>query len=305
MKRYLRILTLALALFVLTGGMTSCAARDRQAVAECGGYEILYEEIRYEAKTYLYLHPNASEEEVRGAVERAIRERYAVLAMCAETIPELTLDSEELEEQAKSDIDEIIDSLGGKSEYKKSLKEIYATKHFFKHFLKITLMQVELENVLYKGTRLENDATLLDWWKAGNCVRVTRVTFPERGAAEALLSRLEAGETVEELVGTDPLKGSTIDPHYYYFRDLRGSEEELAALALAEQGDISDVVQTEGGYSVMIREADDFETLAYQTSAALNEYRNAHVTTLIEQKADTLTFTWNKRGAKLNLCELK
>jgi len=54
-----------------------------------------------------------------------------------------------------------------------------------------------------------------------------------------------------------------------------------------------------------VREADDFETLAYQTSAALNEYRNAHVTTLIEQKADTLTFTWNKRGAKLNLCELK
>ena len=294
MKRYLRILTLALAVLMLAGAMTSCAARDRKKVAVCGGYDVLYEEIRYEAKTYLHLNPDASEEEVREAVERAVRERYAVLALSAETIPELTLESEELKEQAKSDLAEVIDSLGGKSKYRKSLKEIYATKHFFEYFMKITILQAELEKAIYKGTHLENDYTLLDWWKKGNCVRVTRVAFADRAAAEALLSRLNGGETVEALVGTDVLTGATVNPHYYYFRDLHGSAEEQTALSLAATGEVSGVVACDGGYCVLIREADDFETLAYQTSAALNLYREAHMTALIQAKAETLPFEWKK-----------
>jgi hypothetical protein len=274
-------------------------------VAECGGYEVLYEEIRFEALTYLYRNPDASEEEVRLEVERAVKERYAVLALCAEHLPELTLDSDALEARAEADEEAIIESLGGKSEYRKSLKEIYANRHFFRYFLKITLMQGELENEIYKGTHLESDKTLLDWWKAGNCTRVTRVHFSDRGAAEALLAELGAGKTVESLVGSDALAGSTIDSHYYYFRDLHGSADEAAALALAATGDVSGVVETSEGFCVMIREADDFETLVYQTSAALNLYREAHIATLIEAKADTLTLEWNRRGEKISFGEMK
>jgi hypothetical protein len=305
MKRYFRILASAMALLMAMLSLGSCTAKDRRVVAECGGYEVLYEEIRFEALTYLYRNPDASEEEVRLEVERAVKERYAVLALCAEHLPELTLESEELEARAEADEEAIIESLGGKSEYRKSLKEIYANRHFFRYFLKITLMQGELENEIYKGTHLESDKTLLDWWKAGNCTRVTRVRFSDRGAAEALLAELGAGKTMESLVGSDALAGSTIDSHYYYFRDLHGSADETAALALAATGDVSGVVETSEGFCVMIREADDFETLVYQTSAALNLYREAQVATLIAEKAATMTFEWNNRGAKLVFGEMK
>ena len=305
MTRYFRILTMTLAAVMLVLTLGSCAVGNRAKVATCGGYEVLYEEIRFEAMTYRYRNPNASEEEVREAVMQAVKERYAVLALCAEILPELTLDSDELAEVAKADEKEIIESLGGRAEYRKSLKEIYANKHFFRHFLKITIMQAELETALYQGTHLESDGTLLDWWKAGNCTRVTRVAFDERARAEELLAKLNAGETLEELVGSDTLAGSTIDPHYYYYRDLHGSAEEIAALALAETGAISDVVETSDGYCVLVREADDFDTLLYQTSAALNLYREAQVATLIAEKAVAMTFEWNNRGAKLVFGEMK
>lgn len=306
-KRYMKIITivLSLATLVTTGTLGACTLRDRRVMAKCGDYKIRYEEVRFEAKTYLARNPDASEEEVRLAVEQAVKERYAVLALCNEKIPELIEDTKALKEAVKESEQEIIDSLNGKSDYRQSLKEIYANRHFFKQFLEITLLQGELENEIYKGEHLENDQTLLEWWKAGNCVRVTRVTFSERADAEALLGKLNEGETVESLTGSDVLEGSTIDPRYYYFRDLHGTADEIAALELAAPGDVSDVVETEGGYCVMVRVTDDFETLVYQTSAALNLYREASISDLIEEKAATMTFTWNRRGRKLSFRDMK
>ena len=306
-KRYIKIIAIALSLLTLvtTGTLGTFTLRSRRVVAECGDYKIRYEEVRFEAMTYLARNPDASEEEVRLAVEQAVKERYAVLALCNEKIPELIEDAKALKEAVKESEQEIIDSLNGKSDYRQSLKEIYANRHFFKQFLEITLLQGELENEVYKDTWLENDQSLLDWWKAGNCVRVTRVTFADRADAEALLGKLNEGETVESLVGSDVLEGSTIDPRYYYFRDLHGTADEIAALELAAPGDVSGVVETEGGYCVMVRVMDDFETLVYQTSAALNLYREASITDLIEEKAATMTFTWNRRGRKLSFRDMK
>ena len=306
-KRYLRIITLVLSLVTLatTGTIGGLTWKSRRVVATCGDYKIRYEEVRFEAMTYLSRNPDASEEEVRLAVEQAVKERYAVLTLCNEVIPELIENAKALKEAVKENEKEIIESLDGKSAYRKSLKEIYANRHFFKQFIELTLMQGELENEIYKDTRLENDTSLLEWWKAGNCVRVTRVTFAEREAAEVLLAELTAGETVESLVGSDVLEGSTIDPRYYYFRDLHGSADEVAALELEGPGAISDVVETEGGYCVMVRVMDDFETLAYQTSAALNLYREAEIADIITQKADTMTFQWNRRGRKLSFRDMK
>ena len=306
-NKYLRIISLVLSLVTLatTGTVGGFTWKNRRVVATCGDYKIRYEEIRYEAMTYRHRNPDASEEEIRLAVEQAIKERYAVLDLCTEVIPELIENVKAIKEAVKENEKEIIDSLDGGSEYRKSLKEIYANRHFFKQFLKLTIMQGELENEVYKGTNLESDKSLLEWWKDGNCVRVTRVTFSERDAAEALLAELNAGKTLEELVGSDTLAGSTIDPHYYYFRDLHGSAEEAAALALADTGALSGVVETSDGYLVMIREADDFDTLLYQTSAALNLYRESAIAELIAKQANTMTFKWNRRGRKLSFCDMK
>ena len=306
-KRYVKIISLVMSLvtLALTGSLGSFTLKNRRVVAKCGEYKIRYEEIRYEAMTYLYNNPDASEEEVRQAVEQAVKERYAVLDLCYEIIPELIENTKALKEAVKSNEKEIVESLGSKSEYRKSLKEIYANKHFFRQFLQLTLMQGELENEVYKGTQLENDKTLLDWWEAGNCVRVTRVTFSDRASAEALRARLDGGESLESLVGSDVLEGSAIEPRYYYFRDLHGSADETVAMAMVETGEISSVIETDEGYRVLIREADDFETLVYQASAALNLYREEQIASLIKTKADSMTFTWNRRGKKLSFREMK
>ncbi len=305
MKRYLRIFTLVLSLILLTGSMVSCKARDQRVVGSCGGYEILYQEIRYEAKNYLNEHPDASEEEVRGAVERAIVERYAMLALCTERIPGLTLDSEELDERADAEIEAGIEEMGGKSSYRKLLKENDISKHFFKYLIKVTLMQTELENALYKDTHLENDQALINWWKAGNTVRVTRLVFSDRAKAEAVHASLQAGTPLTDLVGTDILSGVKIDSNYSYFRDLNGGADEQAALALAQPGDRSDVVESADGFCLLIREEDNFDNLLYLTTTGLEKYREAQLTALIDEKADTLTPQWNERGAALDLRDLK
>ena len=306
MKLFKKYVAWLLILATLATLLSSCGVGKKRVVGLCGDYEVLYEEVRFEALTYLQENPNCGEEELRAAVEQAIRERYAVLELCREYTPEASLESEELKELAKAEQKKAIAQLGSKKDFKAYLKEAYLTKNLLQKLLMITQMQVDLETAMFADTELANKDTLLAWLKDGNCARIRKITFTDAEAAAEAMTKLRNGTTIDELKKTDLLANSYVSQPDYYFRNLNNTPEEAAAMALEQVGDVSDVATINGKYYLFIREENKFENLEnYQVSTALERYRENQLSPIIAEKAASLELSWNKAGAKLVLKDIK
>ena len=306
MNRWRKIAAWSLALVLLTLSLGSCGVRGKKAVGVCGEYEILYEELRYEALTYMEKHPDCTEEELRDAVERAILERYAIPELCKQYTPSALMDSPEMKELAESEREKAISDMGSKKELKAALEEVYLSENFFEKQLILTQMQVDLETALFADTELKNKDTLLAWLKDGNCVRIRKLLFTNIESATAAREELTKGTELEDLLQKDQFSSATAYQPDYYFRDLRQTDEEKAALALTAAGDVSAVLESDGSYVLLLRVKDDFENLTnYQAVTALERYRENRLAPLIQTTADGLSVTWNDFGAKLIFKEIE
>ena len=98
----------------------------------------------------------------------------------------------------------------------------------------------------------------------------------------------------------------TLKQSDYYFRSLKNTEKEHAAVELKTVGAISAPIATDKGFSILLREENDYELLkTYQAATALDLYREQRISSLIEEKASTLTVSWNDYAASLSIKELK
>ena len=306
MKHIRSYTALLLLCLLLIPSLASCGGSSQKAVGTCGDFEILYEELYFEAMTYLGTHPQCTEEELWEAVEQSICQRYAIPLLYGEYLTPTSLDDEMLIQKAEADVESMITSLGGKSEYKEHLSSIHATEHFFTHFLKLSLLQLELEEAVFADTELESVDTLVEWWKNGNCSRVTELQFADETTAKAARLKLVGGATPEELSALSEFSSMTLKQSDYYFRGLKNTEKEHAAVELKTVGAISDPIATDKGFSILLREENDYELLkTYQAATALDLYREQRISSLIEEKASTLTVSWNDYAAALSIKELK
>ena len=295
------LLTIASLLLLLT----ACGNKNERTVGFCGEYEILYEELRFEALNYLQSNPDCSEEELWEAVEQALLERYAILELCKEFTPAASIYSQEAMEMAESEQKKAVKDLGGKDEFESSLEELYLTENLFQKLLIITQMQIDMETVLFANTQLKNKDALLTWLKDGNCIRARKITFLDIETAQAARNALNNGKTIEDLKQTDLLDNSYVGQPDYYFRNLNKTAEESAALSLNQEGAISEIIDYNGSYCLLIREKDNFENLEnYQIQTALERYREDQLTPLIQEKIAMLTVSWNEFGGELVLKEL-
>lgn len=300
MKRWIKFTALFLTLVFLSCAICSCAPRNGKAVGVCGEYEILYEELRFEALTYLEKNPNCTEDELRAAVELAISERYAVAELCKQYLPSVSMESDKMKELAEAEREKAIDALGSKKDFKAYLKEIYATQNLFDRLLILTQMQIDLEKAIFAETELKNEESLLTWLKDGNCVRARRLVFDSREAAQALRAELIAAEKSDDVLKN--AEGYSVSQPDYYFRDLNLTTEEAAALALAQEGAISEVLESDGKFVLILRVEDNYENLEnYQIGTVLDRYRESRLAPLIEEAKETLLVSWTERGAKLIL----
>lgn len=293
MNRMRRYTALALAVLFLLLPLASCGKKNEKAVGACGDYEILYEEVRYEVLTYRHKHPDCTEEELRAAVEQAIRERYAVAVLCAQYVPASSMDSDVLIERSENDIENLISSLGGKSDYKQYLKEMYATEHLFELLMILALMQQDLESTVFRQTELEHAEALLNWWREGNCVQATKLIFADRQAADAARALIDGTTPLESLLAQDAFATATVEPSTYYFRDLRGTPEETLALTLDGVGSATFVAESDGeAYFFVCEKENDYDVLVYQAPSALSIYRENRISEMITAAASELSLTW-------------
>ena len=310
MKHPCRIVALMLTIVAILLCFSACSSRDDEAMGSCGSYEILYQELRYQALTYRDTHPSCTEEELWSGVEQELLRQCAILSLCADYLPGRSLDSEEMQEWAKQEWKNSVESIGGKKEFNARMKELHLTKEHFLRLLCITQLQIELEEALFSPTELKDAAALTAWLDEGNYVRVIPVAFPSeqfsKTEVDYLADLIAAGATPEEALSeTNLQKGARIENPTYYFRNMHSSNLEAAALSLEAIGEVSEVIEDGENYLLLIRTDDDRDTLVtYQLSTLLSKYRSNRLDALIEERLPSLQISWNQAAKELDLLSL-
>lgn len=325
MKRLAIRLICLLAALLLPLSFVACGKVSTEPVGSCAGQEILYDELRFQTLLYLEKNENCSEEALRAGVENALREHYAILALCAEYLPELSPDSDAIKKAVDGEIQSAISSQGGKSAYKKMLDERYMTEDLMRRMLSVAQMQIELEKKIHAGTELESISAFTEWLKNGNFVRARRLFFPAKmegaeATASAIRTALMGGAKLSEVLSKEHLSnGASLLPADYFFRGLNSTDLESAALELDTVGDVSDVIAQTDGYSILVRvedpltasasdeqqKAQNDQSLKALAETAFNRFREKKLTALIDETAAKLTVEWNELGKSTVLLEIE
>jgi hypothetical protein len=312
MKRTIRLLALFLCL-LLALPLASCGAKNKKVVGSCAGREILYEELRLETLRYRETHPNATEEEIRLAVEKALVGRYAVLLLAQEYLPGTSIDGEEYQGRIDDEESRAIEQLGGKSQYKRAIKEQYANPHLMRHLLALTQLEMDVKSAMFKGTELESAASLLLWLEDGNFVRARRIRFvftdenksAMKAEAQAFLNRLTAGESMNDLLSS--FENATALQPSYYFRGLdEGNlQDALLALTSIEVGR-GRLIENGNAWEVLIHMDTEKESfVTYQLTAVLDRYRDIRFDKALTAAIAQTTVVWNEYGLSIDLGKIK
>ena len=337
MRTIKKMLCLCLALLLLCP-LLACSGcgKMQKKVATCEGYDVRYEELRYLVllnkslleSTYgehIFQTPESAEQyraQLEAAVLEDLKENYAVLAACNYYLPELKIDSDEIEAQVDALIKSAADQVGGEQIfYDLSEQNYHMTKGFIRFSAAVSVMEDKLRQELAARGMIFADnqrVEFFDWIREGNGVYVQHLFIrndpgerieDNRALAEEARELLRTEEiTIREAVGSakynqDP--SNTIP--YYLIKDVYDPALEAAALPLIDkwEGYVSDVVETDAGFYVFIRIDDDDDLLNAKLSSLLSSYQWAKTEEIKNTFRDGLVFEWTKFGKRLDWLEIE
>ena len=333
MQKLTRLTALILTVILLFTALCGCSKQQEQKViGTCGGYEVLYEELRFLTLFYkdaledtygegIWDTPESSAQyraELEAAVWSNIRNNYAVLAAFEAYggIPKEDMKNKAIVTAVDKGIDAAIEECGSKKDFKAAMKEIYMTENLFRFNLTVEQLKNELFYVLTQDLNLiEDDASaFMDWLENDNCVYVQHIFIENdpgeekeanRAIAEGVREQLLNGTDISELVGTAVNEDLQNVAPYYVVRDVYVQQKEDAAFALTEVGDVSEVVEAEDGFTVMVRMQDDTATLLSKVPSLLKSYQSARIEAIIQEHKEKLSVELNDYGKSIDLLEIK
>lgn len=343
MKKMFRILALVLALCLLMLSLVSCAAkgtvyaspRASRVVATVGDVEILYEELYFMAMNYIAELKQAhgenalQDEALRAELDRFVWESFVCRENALISLGyEYGLDVFEgdIAESVQQEIESMLENnFGGDREaYVEALASQYMTDHYVRRFFAV---EEELANaivleMLYRGEVQSNDAQVLATLQGESFVRTVHVFIDKNNAAYTkeqhrahaveVQASIAAATTDdarfaamnEEIGGkynqdfSDPLgKG-----YYFTYGEMDKAYEE-AAFALAEYG-VSDVVETEDGYFIIMRLPKDEAYITSNFEMLKSKSYFVVLNQKVDQKLATMSLTKTKFGQSLDLTAL-
>ena len=334
-KRRIFALLLALLLIGLSAvGCTSAKTKqERRVIGTCAGYDVLYEELRYLTLTYkdlfedtygegIWEDPVTAEQyrkELEDTVWDLLLNNYAVLAACDAYLPKKNaIEDEAIEEAVDRMIEEMIASYGSKKEYKEALEAYHTTEHFLRFTFGVAQLENELIYALADDWELmiNNLEDFEAWLRDGNCVYVQHVYIrndkgedveENRARAEQVRSDLIAAEDeaqINAIVGSKVNEDLQPSP-YYVVKGVYVPEIEDASYGLDFAGDVSHVVETEGGFYVLVRMEDSTEILLSKLTSLFSEYQNTVVEDYVEMAKKTLRLELNEYGKSLDLLTIE
>lgn len=173
------------------------------------------------------------------------------------------------------------------------------TDAVYRFIIRNDVMAEELAaKMVERGEIVTDDAALRAIINGDDCVRVKQIlltadngnTDEENLAlAEKLLGKIEAGEDFDELIqkyGKDLFMFNNSDG-YYLLRGNRYEEFENAAFSL-DVGEVSGIVKTEAGYSIIKRYEKEEKYINSHFDELAEEYATGKYNMLLEAHRDSL-----------------
>lgn len=336
MKKFRSWIALLLTVVLLLALFSGCSSQKKQEQKKIGvsaGCDVLYEELRYVTLTYKEMFESTygegiwddpvTAEKYRAELEETVwtvmRNNYAVLALCQEygmLLDDMKADS--IVEAVDQKIAAASAQCGGEKEFKRALEEMYMTENLMRFVLTVAQMENELLYVLTSDLGvIENDATAFaDWLEDGNAVYVRHVFIrndagddkeTNRAAAESIRQRLQgASETeVDNIIKSAENEELMYLKPYYIVRDVYDERVENAAFSLSEVGDVSDVIEVDDGFYILLRVAETETSLLTNVPTLLSSYQWAKIEQMVEAKKETLVIDLNEYGKGLDLLAIK
>lgn len=338
MKKFLiKIVGIVLCVVMLAPVLVSCSAgrpikaseQDLKVVGNVGNFEVLYEELRYVTLFYkLQLEDKYGEgiwdnaataqqysDELNELVARNITANYAVLSLCAEV--GITTDAEEIQQSVTDYINEMVEELGGRGEYKKQLKAENATDHFLRFTIAVDYCQSEL---YYSYTQdlglIETDfEKVYDYIMEDNFVRTVHVYIQNdkdddveqnRAVAEDVVERIKNGEDIKKIIGSSINEDFdlTTTNGYYFGRGEMLQAYEDAAFAL-DVNEISGVVETPTGFYIIQRLPLEASYVMQNLTTLMDQYQYSELNRYIDERQAQLSIEFNDYGKSLDLTAME
>lgn len=323
----------ALALLLVCLTLTSCSVarpikaskQDFAVVATCDGYDILYDELRYitciyrdelaarYGKDIWQSAPAEYADELTQEVVEHLSINAAILSLCADF--GITLEDKNIQSIVQSEVEDMITALGGRRAYRQMLADMYMTDRFVRYTLGTDACESALTQALIAADLIiSSELDFVEYAMKDDHMCATYHIYIQndegesvednRTRAEEVRALLTDGTDIKSLIGSkyneDVYTPST--PYYFMKTEYEKSYEE-AAFAL-EIGGISEVVEGEDGFYVIVRQPLSESHIVGNLTELLQRYQYAEVEALLAEHRATMTVEWTEYGQSLDLTTL-
>lgn len=316
---------------------------EARAVGTVGGFEVRYEELRYitllhrasldsEMGKYDELDAEGKAEYERILEERVmadVENNYVILSLCEKY--GINADSNAAKSYVNDSIKNVVktDFGGSVDKYKEWLKKNNITDSVLRLLFKVEYLEGELlQYVAENNMGIEYDEQSLpefidyvmdseDW------ARTVHVYYPHQwdavedynGFERAKEAALNVAQIWQEGARRDAMYSeigrapmiqgiSTTGNGSYFTYGQMGDKYEAAAFALDEY-EVSDVIETEDGYFVIMRLPKEEDDVKAQVETLLSYYRYAVLKEQMDAEKEVLSFAGNQYFDSLELIDVK
>ncbi len=343
MKRMLRAVSALLAVILCLLTLASCGAagpvyaspRASRVVAEVGDVEILYEELYFiTMRTIEELRLTYGENALESESVRAELESFVWASLCSRETALISLGYEygldvhkgDIADSVQTEMDQLIENSfeGDRRAYVAELTEMHMTDHYLRQYLGVenylaTKIVIEMAQ---RGEVPTDDATVLSILKGESFVRTMHVFISKtNGVYTDAENRAHAEEIRAAVaVGTDADArfdamfdaiggkynndfGDPLGQGYYFTKGEMDAAYENAAFALPIGG-VSEVVETEEGYYVIMRLEKDEAYIQDNFTSLRDKSYFVKLNERVDQKLAGLTVEKTRLGEGLDLTSL-
>ena len=332
MKKTVRIVCLALVAALAASALFSCAGlKNKKVVMRLGSYDVTYDvyrfavltekaamKIKYGDGVFDGERDDRIEDELRERTVSYLRGLYAIPALAADY--GIKADDEAIRILTREKKKDDVASVGGEDAFLEELGNNNMTEDVYDLMASYLVMSDETFSAMMREGDIDTDPGHVREYLAGDgCIRILEVLISKEKHTDEEAKKIALEVRDAALSAADPAGGDFYDlvmeygenidmfnnpDGYYMMRGVWNRDFEDAAFSL-DVGEISEVIETPRGFSVLIRLEKSEEYIDRRIDSLTEDYYDSVFALAKEKKGGELEMKTEKVYDKIDIWKLK